>query len=201
MITDIQKDPDYTDAINFLLDLLAKYAAKAKELAENAEEQAEEADPNNHLERAISLAHHILTNFASGHDLSGIQSSLQNVLQQIRDDQEVERFFHDVNRFVQSALKEEGYVMSDAADQKAHELVERGRDLTAENEAYKESVEDVRDEIEALLEAVRDDRGNRRVVLAGKKVFEDFTVEDGRVDVWRDFRITPDSKVDADVGS
>jgi Family of unknown function (DUF5923) len=193
MITDIQKDPDYVDAINFLLDLLAKYASKAKELADNTEEQVEDADPNKHLDNAISLGHHILTNFASGHDLTGIQSSLQSLLDQIRSDKTIEQFFHDVNRFVQRALKEEGYVMSDAADQKAHELVERGRELTAENEEYKESVEDVGDEIEALFEAVRDDRGNRRVVLAGKKVFEDFTVDDGRLDVWRDFRTPPSS--------
>jgi len=77
--------------------------------------------------------------------------------------------------------------MTDAADHEAHELYERGKQLTADNEKYKDAVDHVGDEFEALFDAVRDDRGNRRVILAGKKVFEDFTTQEGRFDVYRDF--------------
>ena len=68
--------------------------------------------------------------------------------------------------------------------------------LTSENEKYKESIEQVGDEFEALFNAIRDDRGNRRVVLSGKKVFDDFTIEEGRFDVWRDFCIHPSQESD-----
>ena len=186
MITDIQKDPDYMDAINFLLDFLSKYAQKTKELYQNVEREVQAADPNSHLEKAISHAHSILVNLAGGHDLQGIQSALQHLFK-IRDDKEVDQFFSDVNRFVQRALKEDGFVTTDAADNEAHSLYERGRQLTAENDKYKECIEEVGDEVDALFQAIRNDRGNRRVVLSGKKVFEDFTIEDGRLDVWKDF--------------
>ena len=186
-MTDIQKDPDYTDAINFLLDLLSKYTQKAKELAQNASSEAQQADPNTHLDKAMSLGHQILTNFAGGNDLEGITSALQSLLKEIENDDTLKDYFHDVNRFIQRALKEEGYIMTDGADNDAHDLYERGRKLTADNDKYKESVESVGDEFEAFFNAVRDDRGNRRVVLSGKKVFDDFTTEEGRFDVWRDF--------------
>jgi hypothetical protein len=189
LVTEIQKDPDYADAINFLLDLLAKYTQKAKELGQRAAEQVQQAEPSTHLEKSMDLGHQILTNFAGGHDLSGVTNALQSLLKEIENDDTLKDYFTDVNRFVQRALKEEGFVMTDSADHEAHDLYERGRDLTSENEKYKESVEQVGDEFEALFNAVRDDRGNRRVVLSGKKVFDDFTIEEGRFDVWRDLCI------------
>jgi len=179
------------DAINFLLDLLTKYARKAKELAQNAQQEVQAAEPNNHLEMAISHAHTIVINFAGGQDLQGIQSGLEQLFNEIWEDKEVEKFFSDVNRFIQRALKEEGFVMTDAADNEAHSLYERGRQLTTENDKYKECVEEVGDEFGALFESIRNDRGNRRVILSGKKVFEDFTVEDGSLDVWKDFGHPP----------
>ena len=189
MVTEIQKDPDYTDAINFLLDLLARYAEKVKELAQNVGEQVQQAEHNTHLEKAMDLACQILTNFAGGHDLSGVTNALQSLLKEIENDDALKDYFSDVNRFVQRALKEEGFIMTDSADHEAHDLYERGRNLTSKNEKYKEGTEQVGDEFEALFNAIRDDRGNRRVVLLGKKVFDDFTIEEGRFDVWRDFGI------------
>ena len=187
MVVEIQKDPDYTDAINFLLDLLAKYTEKAKEAARNTVNEAEQAEPNSHLEKAMDLGQQILTNFAGGHDLQGITSSIQSLLTEIENDDTLKEYFHDLNRFIQRALKEEGFIMSDSADNEAHEFYERGRHLTAENDKYKHAVDRVGDEFEALFNAIRDDRGNRRVILSGKKVFEDLTIVEGRLDVWRDF--------------
>jgi hypothetical protein len=189
LIADIQKDPDYIDAINFLLDLLAKYTQKAKELAQSAAEQVEQAEPKTHLEKAMDLGQQILVNFSGGHDLSGVTNALQSLLEEIKRDDTLKDYFSDVNRFVQRALKEEGFVMTDSADHEAHDLYNRGRHLTSENEKYKESIEQVGDEFEALFNAIRDDRGNHRVVLSGKKVFDDFTIAEGRFDVWRDFGI------------
>ena len=127
MVTEIQRDPDYADAINFLLDLLAKYAQKAKELAQIASEQAQQAEPNTHLEKAMDLGYQILANFAGGHDLSGVTNALQSLLKEIENDDALKDYFSDVNRFVHRALKEEGFVMTDSADHEAHELYERGR--------------------------------------------------------------------------
>jgi hypothetical protein len=187
LVTDIQKDPDYTDAVNFLLDLLAKYTQKAKETVQNANSEAQQAEPNTHLEKAMDLGHQILTNFAGGHDLSGVTDALQSLLKEIENDDTLNDYFHDVNRFIQRALKEEGYVMTDSADNEAHDLYNRGRELTTNNDKYKEAVDHVGDEFESLFNAVSSDRGNRRVILSGKKVFDDLTTEEGRFDVWRDF--------------
>lgn len=196
MVTDIQKDPDYTDAVNFLLDLLAKYTQKAKETVQNASEEAQQAEPNTHLEKAMDLGQQILTNYAGGHDLSGITRALQSLLQEIENDDTLKEYFHDVNRFIQRALKEEGFVMTDKADHEAHELYDRGRELTTNNDKYKEAVEQVGDEFQALFDAISSDRGNRRVLLAGKKVFDDLTTEEGRFDVWRDFGAPPSPLLD-----
>jgi len=189
LITEIQKDPDYTDAINFLLDLLAKYTQKAKELAQHVGEEVEQADSNTHLEKAMDLGRQILTNFAGGHGLSDITQAVQSLLTEIENDDTLKEYFNDVNRFVRRALKEEGFVMTDSADHEAHEIYERGRELTAENEKYKESVDQIGEEFDILFNAIKEDRGNRRIMLSGKKVFDDFTTEEGRFDVWRDFGI------------
>jgi uncharacterized protein YpuA (DUF1002 family) len=191
LVTDIQKDPDYTDAINFLLDLLSKYTTKAQEITQNTTAAAQNADPNTHLEKAMDLGNSILQSFAGGHDLDPVTSALQQLLSEIENDTSLKEYFHDVNMFIQRALKEEGFVMSDSADNEAHDLYERGKKLSMDNDKYKDGVEHVGDEFEAFFNAVRDDRGNRRVILAGNKVFADLTTEDGRLDVWRDFGRIP----------
>jgi hypothetical protein len=189
LVTEIQKDPDYTDSINFLLDLLAKYAEKTKELVQNVGEQVQQADVNTHLEKAMDLGRQILINFSGGHHVSDVTNALRSLLKEIENDDTLNDYFSDINRFVQRALKEEGFIMTDSADHEAHDLYKRGRDLTSKNEKYKEYIEQVVDEIEALFNAIHDDRGNRRVILYGKKVFYDFTLEENRFDVWRDFSI------------
>jgi Family of unknown function (DUF5923) len=187
LVTDIQKDPDYIDAINFLLDLLPKYTSQAKDWVQRAGDEIQQAYPNTHLEKAMDLGQQILTNFAGGYDFQGVTDASQSLFNEIENDDTLKDYFSDVNRFIQRALKEEGFVMTDSADHEAHDLYERGRELTAESDKYKESVEKAGDEFEALFNAVRDDRGNRRVVLSGKKVFDDFTTEEGQFDVWHDF--------------
>ena len=190
MIVEIQKDPDYVDAIDFLLDLFSKYSHTVKELAQRTGEEIQQADSNTHLEKALDLGHQIVTNFAGGHDLQGITNALQSLLKEIENDDALKDYFSDVDRYIQRALKEEGFVITDSADHEAHDLYERGRNLTVENEKYKENIDQVGDELEALFNAIRDDRGNRRVVLSGKKVFDDFTTEEGRFDIWHDFGMT-----------
>jgi hypothetical protein len=149
----------------------------------------QQADSDSHLEKAIDLGNQILTNFAGGHDLSGVTQAIQSLLTEIENDDTLKEYFSDVNRFIQRALKKEGFVMTDSADHEAHELYERGRDLTDQNEKYKESIDQIGEDFEILFNAIKDDRGNRHVVLSGKKVFDDFTIEEGWFDVWRDFGI------------
>ena len=186
-MTEIQKNPEYIDAIDFLLDLLAKYTQNAKELDQRVGDEAQQAEPNTHLQNAMDIGYQILTNFAGGHDLQGISKALQSLVKEIENDDNLDSYFSDINHFIQRALKEEGFIVTDSADHEAHDLYERGRDLTTENERYKEIVSQVGDEFEAIFNAVRYDQGNRRVCLSGKKVFDDFTTEEGRFDVWRDF--------------
>ena len=135
----------------------------------------------------MDLGNRILTSFAGGHDLSGIQAAVRHLASEIEKDNSIKEFFSDINRFVQRSLKEEGFILTDQADSEAHQLYERGKQLTVHNKKYNEAMDNVRDEFEAFFHAVRDDRGNRRLALAGMKVFDDFTTAEGRFDVWRDF--------------
>jgi len=195
MVTEIQRDPDYTDAINCLLDLLTKFVQKAKQVAG---ELAAEAQVDTQLEKAVDLGQQILTNF-SGRNPEGIKNAVRSLIHEAEDDDVLNEYFQDIDRFLQRCLKEEGFVVTDPADHQAHELYEYGKELTAQNEKYRQSIDQIVDEFEALFTGIRDDRGNRRVMFTGKNVFEDFVTKDGRVDLWRDFResmrdVTEDSE-------
>ncbi|BFZ60980.1 hypothetical protein YB2330_002037 [Saitoella coloradoensis] len=190
MVLDIQKSPEYTDSIDFLLELLKKYSQKLKEAGNEAVDSASSAETNSHFDIALQKAHAILLNFAQGNDGATVKDAAKKVVEDVSSDDELSEFFDDIGDYLQRLLRKEGYVMTDAADHEAHDLYERGQKL-ATKEQYKHDMDNLLEEVTSFFDSIRTDKTSRRVVELGVKCWEDVAMnKHGRPvfkkRVWRD---------------
>ena len=121
----------------------------------------------------------IIMAFASGKDLGDLHNALSQVVQDVEDDSELQEFYSDVTTFLKRMLTEPSFATSDAADAEAHELYDHSKHfLETKTDNYRPHVEHLFNEISVYITAIQNDRMNRRVIEASKKVFNDLVVVD-----------------------
>lgn len=119
--------------------------------------------------------------FADGKPLDDIHSAVKKVVHDVQSDEDLRSFYSDVSNFLNRALKQKDFVTSDAADAEAHELYDRSTTLLQEKkDAYQPDMEALFREITSFLDAICQDRDNRRVIEASKKVFNDLVILDSQ---------------------
>lgn len=117
--------------------------------------------------------------FASGQPLGELHDALSQVVQDVEEDPELQEFYFDVATFLKRMLTEPNFATSDAADAEAHELYDHSKHLLeAGADTYRPHVEHLFNEINAYITAIQNDRMNRRVIEASKKVFNDLVIVD-----------------------
>ena len=103
------------------------------------------------------------------------------VIEDVQNDPELRGFYSDVASFVRRMLTEPNYATSDAADAEAHEYYDRSkRLLERKSDKYRPHVEAFFNEVNIYITAIQNDRVNRRVVEASKKVFNDLVLVDSK---------------------
>jgi len=171
VISDIQKDPDFNESVEFLIELVQKYIRRVKEVALN---QGADVEGNDEFDEALEKGKQILVRFSNGKSLDGIADAFKSVVDDVQNDPDLSEFYSDAVDFINRALTDKDYITSDSADNEAHQLYERARDLfNNKRDEYRPHVEHLFDEIRAYGDAIRRDKANVRALDAGKKVWND----------------------------
>ncbi|OLL24822.1 hypothetical protein NEOLI_003498 [Neolecta irregularis DAH-3] len=181
MISDIQQNADFSDAVEFILALGQKYVDRTIAAAEGAKEGIEQVETNDHFDLALANAKALILSFAGGNDLGGIQVVLNRVITHVRNDRKLKQFFSDIYDYFLRMASESGFVTSDEADAQAHELYQRGQDLLFDNEKYKKDMENLMDEVSDLVDAFRNDKTMNRTKYLSRKVTNDIVNEKGAI--------------------
>lgn len=117
--------------------------------------------------------------FAGGKSLDDLQDALSQVVQDVEEDPELQEFYSDMVTFLKRMLTEPNFATSDAADAEAHELYDNSKYLLeTKTDKYRPHVEHLFSEINVYITAIQNDRMNRRVIEASKKVFNDLVIVD-----------------------
>jgi len=179
-INDIQKDPDFNETVEFLLELMQRYIRQIKEVAVGQLEEAKdkgEIKENEAFDQSIEKGKQILVRFSNGKSLDGMTEAFKSVVNDVQNDSDLSAFYTDVVDFINRALTDKDYITSDSADHEAHRLYDRARDLfNGKPNEYRPHLDNLFDEIRAYAEAVRRDKANARVLETGKKVWSDLVV-------------------------
>jgi hypothetical protein len=123
--------------------------------------------------------------FANGKPLDPINDALRKVVDDIQSDKDLKEFYDQVSEEFNRLLTQKGYVTTDAADNRAHELYNRSQELlNVKQDRYRPDVENLFTELRSFIDAIRNDRASLRLVEASKKVYNDIV----RTDKYGNFR-------------
>ncbi|PWW72654.1 hypothetical protein C7212DRAFT_360023 [Tuber magnatum] len=178
----IQKNPDFNDTVDFLIEMAQKYiGGMADSLVKETSAQKPAIHTDEHFDRAVQDMKAILMVFADGKPLDDIHSAAKKVIQDVQSDEDLQSFYGGISDFLSRALKEKDFITSDSADAEAHALYDRSTTLLQEKtDAYQPDMHALFQEIASFLNAISQDRENRRVVEASKKVFNDLAILDSQ---------------------
>ncbi|KAG0132128.1 hypothetical protein HOY82DRAFT_484086 [Tuber indicum] len=181
-IGEVQKNSDFNDTVDFLIEMAQKYIGGITDsLDKETSAQKPAIHTDEHFDRAVQDMRAILMVFADGKPLDDIHSATKKVIQDIQSDEDLRSFYSDISNFLNRALKEKDFIASDAADAEAHALYDRSTTLLKEKtDAYQPDMHALFQEITSFLNAISQDRENRRVIESSKKVFNDLVILDSQ---------------------
>ena len=187
LVESIQKNPEFGDSIDFLLELLQKYVNKFGEQAGKAASSAEvNIETNDHFDMAFDNAKELLVGIAGGHGFEDIEKGLSKIREDVQDNESLQEWYSNLKEFF-NHIVHVGYIATDEADQEGHDLYSEGQQLLTEDKTYQEDITSLFHEMRGWINSVITNRTNKQVVHTGHKVWDDFITKKTRLSVWRDF--------------
>lgn len=170
---EIQRKPEYKDAVNTLYGLWRKYADQwVNELKEAAEKSTAklkdvEAEPNEKAEDAVSLLREIIESFTG--PLDGAFQAGDRLYKHVRDDERIQQIWSEFETLFERSINDPGYVTSNRASRQFDSLYDRSREVVESNADWKRDANAFADEARKLL----DNAANDRALEAVGDAFED----------------------------
>ncbi|KWU45594.1 Proteophosphoglycan ppg4 [Rhodotorula sp. JG-1b] len=170
---EIQRKPEYKDAVNTLYGLWRKYAdqwvSELKEAAEKSTAKLKdvEAEPNEKAEDAVSLLREIIESFTG--PLDGAFQAGDKLYKHVRDDERIQQIWSEFETLFERSINDPGYVTSNRASRQFDSLYDRSREVVESNADWKRDANAFADEARKLL----DNAANDRALEAVGDAFED----------------------------
>lgn len=170
---EIQRKPEYKDAVNTLYGLWRKYADQwVNELKEAAEKSTAklkdvEAEPNEKAEDAVSLLREIIESFTG--PLDGAFQAGDKLYKHVREDERIQQIWSEFETLFERSINDPGYVTSNRASRQFDSLYDRSRAVVESNADWKRDANAFADEARRLL----DNAANDRALEAVGDAFED----------------------------
>ena len=113
----------------------------------------------------------LLERFANSTSADDLIDSINAVYRDADKDPELKGWFREIDKYVRKALKEQGFIMQDAATEQWNQLYDRGHFLLRER--YRDHTNRVVDELKFLADQYDQDPMNKRFAESMQKLFQD----------------------------
>ncbi|KAI0940432.1 hypothetical protein AcW1_003630 [Taiwanofungus camphoratus] len=160
VIIECQTHEDYQGSIRWLLDYLEEYASHGRTLADHGKDSHQQLSSDPALQQAMSELRTLLERFANGMSLDVIGDAVRALYDDSQKDEDLRRWFQDVNNFVREALMQPGYVIDDGCNTCARDLREGGRRFY--DEKYRGHFDNLSSSVTDWFSAWTNDPLNRR---------------------------------------
>lgn len=171
MIVEIQGHPDYQQAIETLLNLAETYGGHSKNLSQQGAGTVKGAHSDNALTTAEADLKTLLERFANSTSADDLIDSINTVYRDADKDPELKGWFRNIDGFVRKALKEQGFIMQDSANEEWNQVYDKGHFLLRER--YRDHTNRVVDEIKFLGDQFDQDPLNKRFGESLQKLFQE----------------------------
>lgn len=191
VVVDVEKNPDYSEAVDYLLEFVETYVERLSSTVEDeAIQVTDSVHTDQHFDLALRSAKGIIGVMADGRSPDVLLTYLSNFLKSIRNDSDLRAFLgklyghlRDPNKMTShvdqisrytGAIFGSGKDKANAGDREIFDLWNEGRDLLDTKPVqYKDQFGAIVAEIEEWFKSLSHDRTTSRVFLTGEKVFED----------------------------
>ncbi|KAK6348932.1 hypothetical protein TWF730_009692 [Orbilia blumenaviensis] len=160
MVVEIQGHEDYQQAIDTLLYLAETYAGHTKSVGEQANTSVSTVRDDNHLKSAENLLRIVLERFANNTSSEDLFEAINDIYRDADKDPQLKGWFRDVDGYIRRCLKEQGYILTDTANDEYDSLYDRGRFLLRER--YRSHTDRIVDEFKFLGDQFAQDPQNKR---------------------------------------
>ncbi|CAK7236885.1 hypothetical protein SBRCBS47491_009788 [Sporothrix bragantina] len=169
MILECQQHPDYQQAIQTLLDLAERYNKHAKAVVADSNGTAKQT--RGRLSDAEADLKTLIERFANGTSTDNLWQSINEMYRMADNDDELQSWFSNVNRYIRRCLQEQGYVLEDASTDDWNRLYDHGRYLLREK--YRPQSDNVADQVKFLADQFDKDPQNQAFGKSMNKLFYD----------------------------
>ncbi|EQB50185.1 hypothetical protein GCG54_00006466 [Colletotrichum gloeosporioides] len=169
MVLECQQHPDYSQAIETLLNLAEEYAGHSRSLAQGGSGTVKDARAG--LAQAEADLKTLIERFANGTSTDDLFESINQIYRDADQDRELKDWFKAMDRYVRRCLLEQGYILDDDSNQEWNHLYDHGRYLLRDK--YRAHTDRVLDEIKFLADQFDQDPQNKRFADSVQKLFTD----------------------------
>jgi hypothetical protein len=171
LVVECQGHPDYQQAITTLLDLAEQYASHANTLTQQGAGTVKGAHADTSLQKAETDLRVLIERFANHTSMDDLFDSLNNIYRDADRDPELKGWFKKVDAYIRKCLKQQGYIMEDAATEEWNRIYDQGNFLLRDR--YRNHTDRIVDEIKFLADQFDQDAQNKKFGQSMQKLFND----------------------------
>ncbi|EKD19889.1 hypothetical protein MBM_01841 [Drepanopeziza brunnea f. sp. 'multigermtubi' MB_m1] len=171
LVVEVQGHPDYLSAIETLLSLAETYAGHATTVGNHATGAVKGARSDDSLKTAEADLLLLIERWANGTSSKDLFESINNIYTDADQDPELKSWFKKIDAYVRKCLKQQGYIMEDAATEEWNELYDRGDFLLRDR--YRNHTDRIVDEFKFLGDQFDQDPVNKKFAASVQKLFTD----------------------------
>ncbi|KAH8704121.1 hypothetical protein BGW36DRAFT_287197 [Talaromyces proteolyticus] len=171
MIVEIQGHSDYQQAIETLLTLAETYGGHGKTITQQGSTSAKGATRDTNLQQAGTNLRTLIERFANSTSTDDFFDSLNNIYRDADRDPRLKDWFKHADTYIRKCLREQGFVLQDAATTEWNRLYDEGRFLLRDR--YRNHTDRIGDEIKFLANQFDEDPQNRAFRQSLEKLFKD----------------------------
>ncbi|KAK9430848.1 hypothetical protein V1505DRAFT_406032 [Lipomyces doorenjongii] len=131
MVVEIQGHSDYQNAIDSLLDLAETYKGRVGTAADQSQSKVKKISENDHLQLAQNhlKASILMERFANNTSLDDLLDTFNDLYVDADNDPVLKGWFRDLDAYVRKVLQQQGYIISDPANDEFNQIYNRGNDI------------------------------------------------------------------------
>ncbi|XTI87546.1 hypothetical protein V2W45_1342398 [Cenococcum geophilum] len=171
MVVEIQGHQDYLRAIDTLLGLAEEYTGHSKTLAAHGKGAVKGAHTDDSLQMAEADLKTLIERFANSTSADDLFDSINAIYRDADQDPELKNWFKQIDAYIRRCLKQQGFIMEDAATQEWNELYDHGHVLLRER--YRGHTDRIVDEFRFIGNQFDADPQNKAFTQSLQKLFSD----------------------------
>lgn len=173
MVVEIQGHQDYMRAVETLLRLAEEYASHSRNLVNQGQGAVKGVRSDDSLQNAEADLKTLIERFANNTSLDDLFDSINQIYRDADQDEELRAWFKDLDTYIRRCLKEQGFIVQDAATDDWNELYDHGRYLLREK--YKSHTDRIVNEFKFIINQFDEDPQNKVFAQSLRTLFSDLT--------------------------